>query len=134
MNAQNQILVGTHSTHLTRRVHAASHSLRRVAAPLLAAALALLPAAAQAQAIEAWVQRYDGPGNGDDSAYAMAVDTNGNVYVTGSSTAANGQGCTTIKYSSTGTGLWTNRYSPGTAGSALAVDASGNVVVTAAGG
>ncbi len=94
--------------------------------------------AAQAQeAIEAWVQRYDGHGDRIDSYVKdMAVDASGNVYVTGES------GCTdpplpsewaTIKYSSVGVPLWTNYCGDPVGGGdarAIAVDAQGNVAVT----
>ena len=81
-----------------------------------------------------WVRRYNGPGNGDDRASALAVDNSGNVYVTGHST---GEGSyfdyATIKYNSNGDSLWVRRYNgPGNsddAASALVVDSSGNVYV-----
>jgi hypothetical protein len=120
--------------------HSRSHTVLALAA-MLAAAAALLPAAAHAQAIEAWVQRYNGPVNGDDWATrAIAVDTNGNVYVTGLSYGGDalyggsGNDWATIKYSSSGEPLWTNRYNgPGNGydqAYALALGASGNVAVT----
>ncbi len=49
---------------------------------------------------QVWLQRYHGPGNGDDAGNAIAVDNNGNVYVTGyETTAAGGTEMVTIKYS-----------------------------------
>jgi uncharacterized delta-60 repeat protein len=46
-----------------------------------------------------WTQRYNGPGNGNDQAYALTIDSCGNVYVAGYSTG-NGTGAdfTVIKY------------------------------------
>jgi hypothetical protein len=82
-----------------------------------------------------WTNRYNGPGNGDDYANALAVDASNNVIVTGQSTSsASGYDYATIEYSSAGVPLWTNCYN-GPANSndyarAVAVDDSGNVVVT----
>jgi uncharacterized delta-60 repeat protein len=111
--------------------------LKERLAVLLTALVTLLPAAAQAQAIQAWVQRYNGPGNGDDWAIAMAVDASNNVIVAGYSDVSGYQtnyDYATIKYSSAGVPLWTNRYNgPGNRNDyayGVAVDGSNNVIVT----
>jgi hypothetical protein len=82
-----------------------------------------------------WTNRYNGPGNSSDQATAVAVDTSGNVYVTGISLdSGSGYDYATVAYSSAGVPLWTNRYNgPGNGddgGSAVAVDSNGNVIVT----
>jgi len=82
-----------------------------------------------------WTNRYNGPGNGFDIARAVAVDSSGNVFVTGDSDGGGGYtDYATIAYSGAGVPLWTNRYNgPGNGGdyaNAVAVDGSGNVFVT----
>ena len=82
-----------------------------------------------------WVARYNGLGDSDDQAYAIAVDDSGNVYVTGRSV---GRGTSwdyaTIKYDYSGNQLWVSRYNgPDNwwdMSCAVAVDNSGNVYVT----
>jgi hypothetical protein len=96
----------------------------------------LLPALVRAEtAVQAWVQRYSGPGNGNDYAHALAVDSSNNVVVTGYSDSGGGNyDYATIKYSSAGVPLWTNRYDGPENGPdeavAVAVDGSNKVIVT----
>ncbi len=82
-----------------------------------------------------WTNRYDGPGHSNDLAYAVAADTSGNVFVTGRSYVAfSVYDFATIKYSSAGTALWTNRFNRlgnnQNEPHGIAVDSSGNVFAT----
>ena len=84
---------------------------------------------------EQWVASYNGPGNALDFAYAIAVDSSGNVYVTGESYGLDSAyDYATIKYNSTGQEQWVARYN-GPANyddvaEAIALDGSANVYVT----
>jgi hypothetical protein len=77
----------------------------------------------------AWVRRYNGPENGQDVPYAIALDNSGNVYVTGYDYSGTGNEYATVKYYPNGDTAWVRRYTPGSAYD-LAVDDSGNVYVT----
>ena len=82
-----------------------------------------------------WAQRYNGPGNGDDIANALALDAAGNAYITGGSAdIGTADDYTTIKYEKNGKLAWLQRYN-GTASGidqayAIAVDSTGNIYVT----
>ena len=81
-----------------------------------------------------WTNYYNGTGKAQDGVTAMALDANGNVYVTGYSDGnGTGQDFATVKYSSNGTALWTNQFNgPGNDYDyppAMAVDDSGNTYV-----
>ncbi|HET9326107.1 MAG TPA: SBBP repeat-containing protein [Candidatus Eisenbacteria bacterium] len=81
-----------------------------------------------------WVRRYDGPttvlASDYDRAAALAVDANGNVFVTGNSS----DDFATVKYSAAGTEMWVRRYNGPAAGgdwaTSIAVDGSGNSYVS----
>lgn len=84
---------------------------------------------------EVWVQRYDGPGNNEDRAYAIVVDNSDNIAVTGSSTGSgSGLDYATMKYSSSGSQMWLQRYNgPGNnedRAYAIVVDNSDNIIIT----
>jgi hypothetical protein len=81
-----------------------------------------------------WTMLYNGPMN-NDSATGLAVDSQGNAYVSGSSVGfGTGSDIVTIKYDPTGKKLWAVRYNgPDNVddlGGACAVDGQGNVYVT----
>ena len=84
---------------------------------------------------EEWIARYNGPGNYTDRAYDLAVDSAGNVFVTGGSAGIGTRGdFATVKYNASGVEQWVARYDGpehySDAGFALALDDSGNVYVT----
>ncbi|MCU0414647.1 MAG: SBBP repeat-containing protein [Ignavibacteriaceae bacterium] len=82
-----------------------------------------------------WTRRYNGTGNGDDVVTDMVIDTDGNIYLAGTSfVSGNGIDCLTMKYNSDGVLMWEKTYAeysyhPDGANS-LALDNSGNVYVT----
>ncbi|MBN1788349.1 MAG: SBBP repeat-containing protein [Sedimentisphaerales bacterium] len=82
-----------------------------------------------------WVATYNIGGGTSDYSEDIAVDSAGNIYVTGYS-GSDGWCVTTVKYNSAGVQQWVRNYNynPGSnfgdIGNAIAVDASGNVYVT----
>jgi uncharacterized delta-60 repeat protein len=85
---------------------------------------------------EQWVAVYNGPGNGKDSACDIAIDDNGNVYVTGKSDPGTNYNYdyATVKYSPDGVEQWVARYDGGGSGydnaQDIALDQDGFVYVT----
>ena len=83
-----------------------------------------------------WTNRYSGPGAKNDFVRGIAVDTNGNVFVTGSSRQTNGfSDFATVGYSAAGVPLWTNRFhgantNDDSGPNGIATDSRGNVFVT----
>lgn len=86
-----------------------------------------------ANGVEQWARRFNGPGGGPDGVTRIAVDVLGNAYVSGDSYGT-GMDWVTWKYAPDGTLLWTRRQS----GSgnfddrvvASGLDAQGDLVVT----
>ena len=89
-----------------------------------------------AEGVEQWVSRYDGPANRYDAAYAIALDDAGNIFVTGNSSGLSdpymSPDYATVKYGPDGSQLWVRRYDAGEDDRAhdVAVDAEGSVYVT----
>jgi uncharacterized delta-60 repeat protein len=82
----------------------------------------------------AWVRRYNGPGNGDEYPSDIAVDSSGNVYVTGySAGSGTASDYATIKYLPNGDTAWVRRYNgPGNVNDrawGIEIDGSGNIYV-----
>lgn len=101
---------------------------------LLLTALLLLSIVAPSQITEQWIAEYDNF-SGVDSVTAMTVDGYGNVFITGASwDGLNDEfDYFTIKYNSNGTQLWLQEYdnfSGNDIATAIALDPSGNVIVT----
>jgi uncharacterized delta-60 repeat protein len=81
-----------------------------------------------------WVRVYNGSGSDEDRAYAIAVDQERNVYITGASWGNFYDDFATIKYDSNGVQKWVSRYN-GPVNSYdkaydLKLDSQGNVYVT----
>ncbi|OLY90681.1 delta-60 repeat domain-containing protein [Cnuella takakiae] len=86
---------------------------------------------------ELWVRRYNGPGNGEDKAVALVLDSLGNVYVTGSSRGSGtGLDYATLKYDSEGRLLWEKRYDGKGSDdkpAAMTIDPKGRLYITGQG-
>jgi uncharacterized delta-60 repeat protein len=79
-----------------------------------------------------WTKRFNGLSNGTDRAAALVVDAQGNAVVTGRSFNGGDDDYVTIKYSPTGTVLWTQTQDNGGLDRAtdIGVDAASNYYVT----
>jgi len=92
---------------------------------------------ANSQVWEKWVARYNGPADSTDIATSMTVDKFGNVYVTGTSfNNETAYDYLTFKYNAFGNQEWVRSYNGSSTTAvddkavAIAVDKSGNVIVT----
>ena len=84
---------------------------------------------------ELWAVTYDGPDGLEDKAFAICVDGEGNVYVTGeSNTETKKKDYCTVKYDSGGNEIWVARYNgPGNdddSANCISLDSAGNVYVS----
>lgn len=98
---------------------------------ILALLLICAPAWAVVSGQRLWVKRYNGGQN--DDAKAIALDSKGNVVVTGSSEKAWVEDFMTVKYDSAGRLKWARRYDSGGAddiATDIAIDKNNNIYVT----
>jgi uncharacterized delta-60 repeat protein len=93
-----------------------------------------IPASTSENPSVVWNVTYN---SGDDRALGVAVDSSGNVYVTGYSYTGANYDFRTIKYNSSGSVIWNVTYNSGSddgthgdEAHGIAVDSSGNVYVT----
>ncbi|MBK7631233.1 MAG: SBBP repeat-containing protein [Ignavibacteriales bacterium] len=102
---------------------------------LFTLSILLLATAIKPQVTEEWVARYNGPGDLNDISTDLAVDSEGNTYVTGRSFGGSTSwDYATIKYDSAGVEQWVQRYN-GTANgfdeaTSIIIDNEDNVYVT----
>lgn len=91
-----------------RNVFVTGYSYRNTTAGTRASMVTLMYDAASG-AIR-WVRRYDGPVNGHNEGVSLALDPEGNVYVSGSSQGTGSFDFATIKYDLNGNEKWVARY------------------------
>ena len=87
-----------------------------------------------ARADSTWVRSYSGSGRwGDDFGRDVAIDANGNVYVSGYGRLGGCDGYITLRYSPVGDMLWARHYTGGVCSNwarSMDIDDNGKVIVT----
>ena len=98
------------------------------------AAVIFFSQSVSAQVTESWVKQYNGTGDGYDFAESMVTDDAGNSFVVGSTDSMGLGDIVTIKYSPSGSLLWSKKYDGPAHGDdrgiAITIDDSSNVYVT----
>ncbi len=134
--AQWSILSIVNSSDRSMTSHSRLVFSRRAVTCLFLLPFSFLLQSAPAQIQQAWAMHYNnGILNGTNQAVKMALDSSGNIYVTGFSQNTNTDlGYVTIKYAPNASQLWATRYDDtnyaAATPSGFALDKSNNVVVT----